>query len=109
MTATADTADCIFCKIYLGKEDADVLYKGEELIIFKDIRPAAEHHYLIVPEEHIRSAKHLTKDHVPLVEKLVRHGKLILEEKGADLTQARSVPILNRILKCQRTVLNSNN
>ena len=36
--------------------------------MFQDHRPAAPHHYLVVPKEHIRDAKALTKSHIALGE-----------------------------------------
>ena len=36
------------------------------LVVFRDIRPAATHHYLVCPKEHIRDAKHLDYTHLPL-------------------------------------------
>lgn len=35
------------------------------MVVFRDIRPAAEHHYLICPREHIPNAKSLTSLHIP--------------------------------------------
>jgi diadenosine tetraphosphate (Ap4A) HIT family hydrolase len=40
--------------------------QDEKFVVFPDIRPAAEHHYLVCPREHIRNAKVLTKDDLPL-------------------------------------------
>lgn len=83
------TESCVFCDIYEGKQSSDIAYKDDEIVIFSDIRPAANHHYLVVPKVHIRDAKQLTKGDEPLIENLVRHGRRILEEKGADLSESR--------------------
>ena len=34
---------------------------------FKDHRPAADHHYLIVTKKHVRSLNELTKDDIPMI------------------------------------------
>lgn len=45
--------NCIFCKIISGESPGDILYKDEDFIIFKDIKPASTFHYLVVPIKHI--------------------------------------------------------
>ena len=43
-----------------------VFFQDEEVVVFRDIRPAATHHYLVATKEHIRDAKQLTGQHVQL-------------------------------------------
>ncbi len=45
--------DCIFCKIARGEIPAEVVYQDETVVAFKDIRPQAPVHILIIPREHI--------------------------------------------------------
>lgn len=54
---------CIFCKICTGEAPSDMVYQDDEIAIFKDIKPAAKHHYLAIPKIHIKNAKYLTLDH----------------------------------------------
>lgn len=35
-------------------------------MVFPDIRPAAPHHYLIVPRHHYIDVKNLSADHIPM-------------------------------------------
>ena len=42
------------------------MIQDEEISCFRDIKPGAPHHYLIVPTKHVGNCKSLTKDHVPL-------------------------------------------
>jgi len=51
-------ADCIFCSIIAGDMEADVVYKDEQVVAFRDINPQAPVHLLIVPRKHI---PHLTQ------------------------------------------------
>jgi histidine triad (HIT) family protein len=50
---------CVFCRIVAGQLDSDVLYQDEELTVFRDIRPQAPTHVLIVPNEHVSSVEQL--------------------------------------------------
>lgn len=56
-------SSCIFCDIAERKSQETVIeFENDELIIFKDIRPAAEHHFLAVPKVHYDSVKSLNKE-----------------------------------------------
>ena len=44
--------------------------QSDDFILFKDIRPATKHHYLVCPKNHIDDAKRLKKRHLPM-------GKLV--------------------------------
>ena len=59
---------CLFCRISHGEdENASILHDQDDIVIFKDIHPAATHHYLVVPKLHMKDAKHLTANDVPPV------------------------------------------
>lgn len=40
--------------------------QDDEFVVFPDIRPAAPHHYLIVPRHHYIDVKNLSADHIPM-------------------------------------------
>lgn len=84
----AAAKNCVFCRIVSGQEGR-TLYQDEKVIVFEDIRPAAQHHYQICPCEHIPNAKSLTSHDIPLVEHMLNVGKVILQQQHADLSKAR--------------------
>ncbi|RJX33556.1 MAG: histidine triad nucleotide-binding protein [Oxalobacter sp.] len=45
--------NCIFCKIVSKQIPAAVVYEDDEMMAFKDIRPAAPVHLLLIPKQHI--------------------------------------------------------
>jgi len=97
---TLKMSNCIFCKIISGAEPTELLYEDNEIVIFKDIKPAAKFHYLAVPKEHIKDVKSLTVDYKSLVETLIDVGKRTLQEKGADINDIRlgfHVPPFNSV------------
>jgi len=56
------TESCIFCDIANGKTDTQFLYEDDRMVVFKDIRPHAPVHLLIVPRRHIRSINDIDVD-----------------------------------------------
>jgi histidine triad (HIT) family protein len=44
--------DCLFCKIIAGKIPADIVHETPTTLAFRDIRPQAPTHVLVIPKEH---------------------------------------------------------
>ncbi|XP_028622265.1 histidine triad nucleotide-binding protein 3 isoform X2 [Grammomys surdaster] len=85
-------SNCVFCRIAAGQEPETELFhcENEDLVCFKDIKPAARYHYLVVPKKHIGSCKDLNKDHIEVVESMVAAGKAMLERNNfTDFTDVR--------------------
>lgn len=80
---------CIFCDIINKSKESRILYEDAEFLAFPDIKPAAEHHYLVVTRRHIKDAKELTKDDIPLLQRMIDQGYKILQENGADMGDTR--------------------
>lgn len=45
--------DCLFCGIVDEKIKANVIFKNDSVVVFKDINPKAPVHFLIIPRKHI--------------------------------------------------------
>jgi len=56
------------------------LYQDESLVVFKDIRPHAPVHLLIVPREHIRSLNDLREKDMDIISKMVVRAKEMAKE-----------------------------
>ncbi|XP_029360648.1 histidine triad nucleotide-binding protein 3 [Echeneis naucrates] len=81
---------CIFCKIVNNEMDTELLHRDEEISCFRDIKPGAPHHFLVVPTRHVGNCKSLNKEHVPLVKQMVETGKEILQKNNVtDLSDVR--------------------
>ncbi|RXM36622.1 tRNA (guanine(10)-N2)-methyltransferase-like [Acipenser ruthenus] len=81
---------CVFCKIVHKEIDTEFMYCDEELACFKDVKPGAPHHYLVIPTSHVGNCKSLKKEHIPLVEKMVEVGKKMLQQNNfTDLNDIR--------------------
>ena len=49
--------DCIFCKIVKGETPTEIEKETDRVVVFKDIRPSAPIHFLIVPKVHIKDIR----------------------------------------------------
>lgn len=59
--------NCIFCKIVRKEQPAEVVYENDFVLAFRDIKPRAPVHILIVPKKHVESVAHLEKGDKELI------------------------------------------
>src|SRR5262245_55983452 len=75
-------ADCLFCSIAAKKMKAAVIAETDDLVAFRDIRPQAPTHVLVIPRKHIATLNDLSEEDGPLVGKMVLlAGKIARDEK----------------------------
>lgn len=53
--------NCVFCKIVSGELPADVIYEDKEVVAFRDIKPQAPVHILVIPRRHFESAMDMSE------------------------------------------------
>ena len=75
-------SDCLFCGIVAGEVDVDVVARGEDWVAFRDIRPRAPVHVLVIPHEHVPTLNDLSADHDALVGRLVRAAASVAASEG---------------------------
>ncbi|KAM8846582.1 adenosine 5'-monophosphoramidase HINT3 [Synchiropus picturatus] len=81
---------CIFCRVVNNEMGTELLHCDEEISCFRDIKPGAPHHYLVVPTKHVGNCKSLNKSHIPLVKRMVEMGNEILQKNNfTDLDDVR--------------------
>jgi histidine triad (HIT) family protein len=51
-TDTPADPDCVFCNIAAGRLPASLVYSGEEVLAFLDVRPVTAGHLLVIPRRH---------------------------------------------------------
>ena len=74
--------DCAFCKVIAGELPSTNVFHDEQVTAFRDLRPAAPTHILIVPNKHIDSVNELMPDDEPLIGHLFTVAKQIAAEEG---------------------------
>ena len=76
------TESCIFCRIAAGELPAERLYEDEDMIAFRDIRPVAPIHILVIPRQHISGPADLNEANAPLVGRLCLAASKIAVQEG---------------------------
>lgn len=76
--------DCLFCNIAHGKTDTEFLYEDDHLVVFRDIKPHAPVHLLLVPRRHIRSVNDLTDDDRSILGELFMAAREMAKKEGVD-------------------------
>ncbi len=74
--------NCIFCRIIAGQAPAEILFRDDRAIVFRDIHPAAPLHLLIVPHRHIPTVNDLEEQDADLVGHLFLVAKRMAAEQG---------------------------
>jgi len=73
--------DCLFCKIAKKEIPAEIVYEDENAVAFKDIKPKAPVHFLIVPRKHIHSVDHIEAEDRCLIGDLILAAQKIAREQ----------------------------
>ena len=74
--------DCIFCKIASGEIQAQIVYRDEEVVVFKDLNPQAPTHLLIIPVKHIARLDEAKQEDMALLGKLQLTAAKIAKDLG---------------------------
>ncbi|XP_063701713.1 adenosine 5'-monophosphoramidase HINT3-like [Culicoides brevitarsis] len=81
--------NCIFCQIASKQaQETTIEHETDNIVIFKDIRPASDFHFLAVTKTHIPDPKHLTVDHKALIEEMRDSLKLVMERHSSNLVDS---------------------
>ncbi len=83
--------ECLFCKIIAGEEPGEIIYQDDSATAFRDARPVAPVHILIVPNIHIDSVNDLREEDEALVGHLFTVARLLADPQGIRETGYRLV------------------
>ena len=84
-------AQCIFCRIIGRQAPADILYQDELVTAFRDNRPIAPTHILIVPNQHLESVNQAGKEDEVALGRLFTTANRLAAQEGIDQTGYRLV------------------
>jgi histidine triad (HIT) family protein len=74
--------DCIFCKIANKEIPVEFLYEDDLVVAFRDAKPIAPVHVLIIPREHIESIADLQEKHEKLAGRMIMAAKKLADKAG---------------------------
>ena len=75
--------ECLFCRIASGEVPADVVERGENVLVFRDINPQAPVHLLAIPRRHVASAAELGEGDGALLSELFTALQSAARAEGA--------------------------
>ncbi|MHB1132521.1 MAG: histidine triad nucleotide-binding protein [Chloroflexota bacterium] len=73
---------CLFCEVAAGTRPATVLHHDELVTAFRDLRPRAPVHFLVVPNEHVPSAADLRAEHGAVLARMFEVARQLAESEG---------------------------
>ncbi len=76
--------DCIFCKIVAGDIPARKVYEDDDVLVFHDIKPAADVHLLLIPKVHVESLAHCDDGHAQVLSRLMLLAPKLAAEHGLE-------------------------
>jgi histidine triad (HIT) family protein len=74
--------DCLFCNMASGEMDVPKLHEDDLCFAIRDINPRAPVHVMVIPKEHIPTARDLTDAHGALLARLHTVATRIAEAEG---------------------------
>lgn len=77
---------CLFCNVVEKKIDSEILYEDEHAIAFRDIRPVAPTHVLVVPRKHVAATRALgaTPEDAALIGNVMLAAKSVAAKLGLE-------------------------
>jgi len=75
-------AECIFCRIASGEVPSQIVYRDDDVAVFRDANPQAPTHVLVIPRKHVLSVAAIGSDDEPLVGHLLHVCAKIAQQEG---------------------------
>jgi histidine triad (HIT) family protein len=83
--------DCIFCQVVAGEISADIIYRDDRAVAFRDINPQAPVHALVIPREHMDSLDDASGRDETTLGHLLRVAARVANEQGLSESGYRTV------------------
>jgi histidine triad (HIT) family protein len=83
--------DCLFCKMVAGEIKPDVVFENDRVLAFRDIRPQAPVHVLVIPKRHIPTLDDMPADDPGLAAELFGAVKQVAAAEGLSAKGYRTV------------------
>ncbi len=74
--------NCLFCKIAAGEIPATVVLDDKEVMAFRDVKPQAPTHLLIIPKKHIATINDTYSNDEQLLGRMIQSAKKLAKTEG---------------------------
>jgi len=75
-------ATCIFCKIIRREIPSQVVFENDHALAFRDLRPVAPTHVLVIPKKHVIGVAEATDDECEVLGQVVLAARSVARELG---------------------------
>lgn len=82
---------CVFCRIVEGTEPCAEVYADDKVYAFRDIRPIAPTHILVIPRKHIPRIIDANPEDADIMERLFHAVRVIAKQEGLEENGYRCV------------------
>jgi histidine triad (HIT) family protein len=82
---------CLFCNIVARKTPAELLFENEDVLAFRDIRPVAPVHALVIPKKHVDGVHAAAPIEPGLLGRVVVAAREVAEKLGLGTSGYRLV------------------
>ncbi len=82
---------CLFCKIVSKEIPAQVVHENDHVVAFRDVRPVAPTHVLVIPKKHIVGMHEATREDVTTIGEVFLAARDVAEKLGLHETGYRVV------------------
>lgn len=72
---------CLFCRIANHQAPATIVHEDDDVVAFRDIRPQAPTHVLVIPRKHIRSLDEAQQADEQLLGKVLRVASKVARDE----------------------------
>ncbi|MBI3959302.1 MAG: histidine triad nucleotide-binding protein [Chloroflexi bacterium] len=83
--------ECIFCKIVSGEIPSETLYQDELVTAFRDIRPVAPVHILVIPNAHSSSVTEMGVGDAGTLGRIVDVANQLAKQEGVSKSGFRLI------------------
>ena len=82
---------CLFCKIVGREIPSQIVFENDHALAFKDLRPAAPSHALVIPKKHIAGIRDATPEDAATLGHVMLAARQVAEDLGLGETGYRIV------------------
>jgi histidine triad (HIT) family protein len=89
--ANGPVSSCPFCRVVAGDAPAEILHVTDAVLAFRDVRPKAPTHILLIPKEHIAQMSDLGEEHAGTLAEIFEAAAHLAKTEGVDRSGWRLV------------------